>query len=128
MKECFLCGRNGAADPLDMHHIFPGPYRKKSDQYGLVVPLCHYRCHEDGEYSVHKCMETMLQLKALGQRKVMDEQGWTTERFIQEFGKNYLAIYEDIKKENNYAESDYCDGETDEGPGAAGDRRREEGF
>jgi hypothetical protein len=25
-----------------------------------------------------------------GQEKAMEENGWTTERFIKEFGKNYL--------------------------------------
>lgn len=52
-KRCFLCGRNGAQDPLDRHHIFPGPYRKKSERYGLVVYLCHNRCHIFAKTAVH---------------------------------------------------------------------------
>lgn len=45
-KRCFLCGATGGADPLDRHHIFPGTAnRKKSEKYGLVVYLCHNRCH-----------------------------------------------------------------------------------
>lgn len=100
MKECFLCGRNGSSDPLDRHHIFNGPYRQKSEKYGLVVYLCHDSCHENGEYAAHNCMETWLYLKAEGQKKVMEEQGWSTEKFIDEFGKNYVAIYEDLLKEN----------------------------
>ena len=43
LHECWLCGRNGSVDPLDKHHIFGGPYRKKSEKYGLVVYLCHDR-------------------------------------------------------------------------------------
>ena len=26
-KRCWLCGRNGADDPLDVHHIFGGANR-----------------------------------------------------------------------------------------------------
>ena len=96
MSACFLCGRNGLRDPLDRHHIYNGAYRKKSEKYGLVVELCHYRCHIFGKYAVHNNPESMLFLKALGQEKVMKEQNWTTKRFIKEFGKNYKAIYEEM--------------------------------
>ena len=90
MKYCFLCGRNGAYDPLDKHHIFGGAYRKKSDRLGLTVWLCHRRCHIFGERAAHNCAETMQMLHEYGQRKAMREQGWTTEQFIKEFGRNYL--------------------------------------
>lgn len=89
-KQCFLCGRNGWIDPLDRHHIFGGPYRKKSEQYGLVVYLCHHDCHIFGKDAVHNNIEKMLEVKRFGQQKAMDEQKWTTEDFIREFGKNYL--------------------------------------
>jgi len=90
MRKCWLCGRNGAADPLDHHHIFGGPYRRKSENYGLVVDLCHHECHIFGHYAVHKNPETMRLLHEYGQRRAMRENGWTTEDFIREFGKNYL--------------------------------------
>lgn len=32
-RSCWLCGRNGTAEPLDKHHIFGGAYRKKSEKY-----------------------------------------------------------------------------------------------
>ena len=102
MRTCYLCGRNGSEDPLDRHHIFEGPYRRKSEKYGLVVYLCHNRCHIFGPESVHRNRDTALYLKHLGQQKVMIEQGWDTEDFIREFGKNYSAIY--LEKENNNAE------------------------
>ena len=44
-RSCWLCGRNGTAEPLDKHHIFGGAYRKKSEKYGLTVYLCHGSCH-----------------------------------------------------------------------------------
>ena len=94
-RKCFLCGRNGSEDPLDRHHIFNGPYRKKSEKYKLVVDLCHYRCHIFGKYAVHNNPETAIYLKYEGQKKVMREQGWDRKRFIREFGKDYEAIYMD---------------------------------
>ena len=90
MRKCFLCGRNGAADRLERHHIFNGPWRAKSERYGLVVYLCGERCHRNGENAAHAKISTMRALQRYGQRKVMREQGWDTERFIAEFGKNYL--------------------------------------
>lgn len=90
MRECWLCGRNGTADSLDRHHIFGGAYRSKSERYGLVVDLCHHDCHIFGPYAVHRNEENMRQLRAWGQKKAMKENGWTTEEFIKEFGRNYI--------------------------------------
>ena len=89
-RQCFLCGANGSGDPLDRHHIFGSAYRKKSEKYGLVVDLCHHRCHIFGGCSVQKNAKTMLQLKRYGQLKAMREQGWTEDDFRREFGKSYL--------------------------------------
>lgn len=87
MRKCFLCGRAG---DLDRHHIFGGPFRKKSDRYGLTVDLCHDTCHIFGPGAVHQNQEVMLEVKRYGQRKAMQENGWSKEDFIREFGKNYL--------------------------------------
>lgn len=89
-RECWLCGRNGQRDPLDKHHIFGGANRKKSEKYGLVVFLCHDRCHENGKHAAHRDPETARRLHEYGQRKAMAEQGWTREEFVLEFGRNYL--------------------------------------
>lgn len=90
MRECWLCGKNGACDPLDKHHIFGGPYRKKSEKYGLFVYLNHKECHIFGPMSAHQNAETMQKLHEYGQRKVMEEQGWTVDDFIREFRKSYI--------------------------------------
>ena len=90
MDSCFLCGRNGTRDPLDTHHIFGGANRKKSEKLGLTVRLCHSRCHMSGKQAVHRNGETMQQLREWGQRKAMEEQGWTVEEFRREFGRNYI--------------------------------------
>ena len=89
-RYCWLCGRNGANDPLDRHHIFGGANRDKSEKYGLVVYLCHSRCHIFGKYAVHRCAATMQQLREHGQRKAMEENNWTVNDFVSIFGKNYL--------------------------------------
>ena len=90
--ECWLCGKNGMGDPLDKHHIFGGAYRKKSEQYGLTVPLCHKECHQFGKYAAHQNAETKVRLHEYGQRKAMEEQGWTVREFAMEFGRNYLNV------------------------------------
>lgn len=89
-RRCFLCGRNGAGDPLEIHHVFPGSLRDKSEKYGLVVLLCGSRCHRNGKKSAHKSKATQLLLKQWAQRKAMEENGWSMEDWHREFGKNYL--------------------------------------
>ena len=89
-RSCWLCGRNGTAEPLDKHHIFGGAYRKKSEKYGLTVYLCHGSCHIFGEKAVHSCRETMDELHRYGQKMAMERMGWTKEDFVREFGRNYL--------------------------------------
>lgn len=88
--KCFLCGRNGVFDRLDRHHIFGGSRRKHSEKYGLVVLLCHSRCHIEGKFSAHQNADIMQYLHEYGQRKAMIEQGWTVEEFREVFGANYL--------------------------------------
>lgn len=90
MRKCWLCGKNGSRDPLDRHHIFGGPNRKKSEKYGLVVDLCHFECHIFGPNAAHNNAETMQKLREYGQRKAMEENNWTTADFIREFDRNYL--------------------------------------
>lgn len=90
MKKCFLCGRNGNGDRLELHHIFGAANRDKSDQLGLTVWLCGERCHRLGKYSAHQNGEVAAYLHAYGQRKAMKEQNWTAEEFKSVFGANYI--------------------------------------
>ena len=85
--RCFLCGKNGGAWGLDLHHCFGGALRKKSDKYGLTVRLCHDTCHLNG---VHKDARLNRKVQAYAQKKAMRENDWDVERFIKEFYKNYL--------------------------------------
>lgn len=89
-KYCYLCGRNGSADPLDKHHIFGGSNRKKSEKYGLTVYLCHSECHIFGKHSVHNDAQVMQQLHEEGQKLAMRQNGWSIEDFRAEFGANYI--------------------------------------
>jgi len=90
MHECWLCGGNGFSDPLDKHHIFGGANRRKSEKYGLTVYLCHNSCHIFGPYAAHVNKDTAQKLHEYGQRMMMAEYGWSKEKFIREFGKNYV--------------------------------------
>lgn len=90
MRRCFLCGRNGNGDPLERHHIFGAANRPLSEKYGLTVYLCGNRCHRLGKYSAHQNAEVAAYLHRHGQRKAMQEQGWSVAEFIEIFGKNYL--------------------------------------
>lgn len=89
-RVCWLCGGGEGIEPLDKHHIFGAAFRKKSEKYGLVIYLHHSRCHIFGPYAAHQNKGTMLELHRYGQLKAMRENGWSTEDFIREFGKNYL--------------------------------------
>ena len=86
MNYCFICGRYACTE---RHHVFNGAFRKKSEKYGLVVDLCH-SCHNEPPEGVHHNAANMLKLKQYGQRRVMQEQGWSVERFRKEFGKSYI--------------------------------------
>lgn len=89
-RVCWLCGGYDGIDLLDRHHLFGGAFRKKSEKYGLWVYLHHHSCHIFGPLSVHQNKDTMRRLHQYGQRKAMEENNWTVEDFIKEFGKNYL--------------------------------------
>ena len=86
-RECYICGlQESDYVQMERHHLLEGRGRRQiSDRYGLVVDLCtncHFKAHHDSEF--------MDFLHRTGQRKAMNEQGWTTAEFIAVFGKNYL--------------------------------------
>lgn len=88
--RCWLCGRNGASDHLDVHHVFNAALKKKSEKYGLLVYLCHDRCHENGPEAVHRNAETRRRLCRWAQEKAMRENNWTQDDWHREFGKSYI--------------------------------------
>ena len=85
--RCYLCGRNAAMEPLDCHHVFFGPYRSKSERYGLTVYLHHWQCHING---VHRYAEKCRAVQDRVQRIAMERYGWTEDDFREIFGRSYL--------------------------------------
>lgn len=61
-----------------------GSNRKKSMQYGLVIPVCRI-CH--CEYDVNKEIRQVIQQEA----KKAFENRYSKEIFLKEFGKNYCV-------------------------------------
>ena len=87
---CELCKRYGETE---IHHIFGGAYRKKSEKYGAVIRLCR-ACHNEPPNGVHFNKKKMDSLRAETQARIMKENGWDVDDFRREFGKNYLDIKE----------------------------------
>ena len=79
-EACYLCGKWG---PTETHHVFNGPYRKKSEEDGFTVRL-HSQCHR----FVHDHPETAKTLKKRGQK--IFELSHSREEFIERYGKSYL--------------------------------------
>lgn len=84
--RCFLCGRQGWTE---RHHVFGGPFRHKSEEYGITVYLCH-TCHNECPHGVHQNKAMRLYLKRQAQQVTMDHYGWTEDEFRERFGKSYL--------------------------------------
>ena len=81
LEHCYLCG---ACDP-QIHHIFNGVNKKKSEKYGLIMPLCMN--HHTGDFGVHTIPQLMKETKAFGQEKF--ELYYPELNFREIFGKNY---------------------------------------
>lgn len=81
---------NEGGDHLDRHHVFGGPNRKKSEKYGAVVLLHHNKCHIFGPQAVHNNIGNNRWIQRRMQRTIMRREGWDMDRWIREFGRNYL--------------------------------------
>lgn len=79
-ETCFLCGKQAQ----QIHHIFNKFDKKRSEKYGLLIPLCA-KCHSD----IHdRNPKTNKELKRLAQTKFIIQFG--EELWWKEFGKSYL--------------------------------------
>ena len=81
LEHCFICG---APDP-QIHHIFNGAMKRKSEKYGLLLPLCMR--HHTGDEGVHTDPDKMKETKAFGQ--AMFELYYPELDFLEIFKKNY---------------------------------------
>ncbi|MBQ2633092.1 MAG: hypothetical protein IJF88_00710 [Oscillospiraceae bacterium] len=87
---CALCGREFGAK-LDRHEPWGGlANRRKSQEFGLWVSLCHFGCHE-GPGSVHDDPAKNRALRRMVQAQAMCVYGWSREEWIRRFGKSELA-------------------------------------
>lgn len=79
-EHCFLCGKTAQ----QWHHVMNKSDKKKSEKYGLLVPLCA-KCHA----KVHDSDEGLnKELKKIAQADFMMEYNYAL--WIKEFGKNYM--------------------------------------
>lgn len=88
---CYLCqvmDGDCSCKMTELHHIFGGPFRTRSHEYGLVVRLCPYHHRTGGRDSVHGNYEIMDRMHRVGQ--IMFEETHTREEFVELFGRNYL--------------------------------------
>lgn len=82
---CYYCGKPAT----DTHHVFNGPMRQKSEEYGATMRLCR-KCHEE----VHKSAQLRLLLKKAYQAQIMAEYKMSEDEFRQIFHKSYLFTKE----------------------------------
>lgn len=85
MDVCFFTG----SPMVERHHIFGGANRKRSEQYGFVIPL---RCdlHPNGAYAdVKQAPQIDQKLKSMAQTYYEEHYG-TRHQFINEFGRSWL--------------------------------------
>lgn len=80
MTHCYICGAPACKTP---HHIFNAANKKKSEKYGLMLPIC-FDCH----YKIHNVPGKMTETKQFGQR--VFEQHYPELDFLQIFHKNYI--------------------------------------
>ena len=79
-EHCFVCGKE--AHPI--HHIFNKTDKKRSEKYGLLIPVC-YKCHSD----IHDRNESLnKRIKKLAQTKFESKYG--KELWMAEFKKSYI--------------------------------------
>lgn len=83
--RCYLCGRYTQTEE---HHIFGGPNRALSEEYGLKVYLC-LECHQFGPHAVHRDPAVMDELHKMGQEAFENEVG-SREKFRKIFGRSWL--------------------------------------
>ena len=82
-----ICYVTGSTINLHKHHIFMGPNRKISEEYGFWVYL-REDWHNMSDYGVHFNPELDLHLKQECQRKF--EETDTREKFIALIGQSFL--------------------------------------
>lgn len=79
-EHCYICG----SQAQQWHHIFNKYDKKRSEKFGLLIPLCA-RCHmkiHDSDEATNKIIKRTAQMKF--------ELIHSKEEWMKEFGKNYI--------------------------------------
>lgn len=84
MDHCFFTG----SPDVERHHVFGGFNRKRSEQYGFIIPL-RKDLHPNGVFAGKQAKKLDLYMKQECQEWYEKNIG-TREQFIQEFGRNWL--------------------------------------
>lgn len=87
-RYCYLCEKEGRIieHGLEEHHIFGGPMRNKSEEYGLKVWLCIPH-HRTGRDAVHRNADIRKKLQAEAEQEF--DRKYSERTFFQVFGKHY---------------------------------------
>ena len=81
-KECWLCKQKAFTD---VHHVFNGALKAKSEKYGALINVCR-KCHNE----IHKDAGLRTGIKTVFQKKIMRQQNWTINDWRKNFYKSYL--------------------------------------
>ena len=87
---CWLCRYLDDDDrpkSTEVHHIFFGPNRSRSEEYGFTTDLCISH-HRTGPNAVHKNRTTCRILQSECQERF--EKTHSREEFVRIIGKSYL--------------------------------------
>ena len=87
---CYLCRLLEGDDRkknTENHHIFFGPNRERSEEYGFTTRLCQEH-HRNGPAAVHTNAEVCRNLQRECQKEF--EKAHSREEFVRIIGKNYL--------------------------------------
>jgi hypothetical protein len=85
MDSCIFTG----SPYVERHHIYGAYNRKKSEEYGFVVPL-RYDLHPNGaQADMRYAKQIDEHLKKMGQEYFETHYG-TREEFMEIFGRSYL--------------------------------------
>lgn len=93
---CYLCWKLNhdchIRNNLETHHVFGGPNRRISEEYGFKAKLCPEH-HRTGPEAVHRNIKNMRLLQKEAQR--VYEKTHTRGQFMELIGRNYLEETED---------------------------------
>ena len=80
-EHCFVCGR----ERQQVHHVIGGAYRKKSEKFGLIIPICN-ECHRE----VHDSPNQELNKKLKANAQADFQMDHTYAEWMKYFDKNYM--------------------------------------